>query len=183
MCCLSNFPPKNSPSLMPTARKEKLEKHLQMMILMLIILMLEIQVKKPCRPKAWVWDHFTRDASGTQTKCKWCVKLYVVDSHKNGTTSINYHFLHQCKKIPRSVLDHTQTTLSLQEGGKETINVLVDVHFYVELCRQTLARMIIVEQLLFLFVENEEFYHFINVTQPMLPLPRRISIASDFLSL
>ncbi|XP_050896673.1 uncharacterized protein LOC127103460 [Lathyrus oleraceus] len=133
--------------------------------------------QKPCRPKSWVWDHFTRDTSGTRAKCNWCTKSYAADSHKNGTTNLNNHLLHQCKKIPTSVLDPTQTTLSLQEGGKATSNnTLVGIHFDVELCRQALARMIIVDELPFSFVENEGFRYFMSVTQPRLPLPGRISI-------
>lgn len=140
--------------------------------------------QKPCRPKSWVWDHFTRDTSGTRAKCNWCTKSYAADSHKNGTTNLNNHLLHQCKKIPTSVLDPTQTTLSLQEGGKATSNnTLVGIHFDVELCRQALARMIIVDELPFSFVENEGFRYFMSVTQPRLPLPGRISIARDCLSL
>ena len=140
--------------------------------------------QKPCRPKSWVWDHFTRDTSGTRAKCNWCTKSYAADSHKNGTTNLNNHLLHQCKKIPKSVLDPTQTTLSLQEGGKATSNnTLVGIHFDVELCRQALARMIIVDELPFSFVENEGFRYFMSVTQPRLPLPGRISIARDCLSL
>ncbi|CAL5193259.1 unnamed protein product [Lathyrus oleraceus] len=140
--------------------------------------------QKPCRPKSWVWDHFTRDTSGTRAKCNWCTKSYATDSHKNGTTNLNNHLLHQCKKIPKSVLDPTQTTLSLQEGGKGTSNnTLVGIHFDVELCRQALARMIIVDELPFSFVENEGFRYFKSVTQPRLPLPGRISIARDCLSL
>jgi hypothetical protein len=140
--------------------------------------------QKPCRPKSWVWDHFTRDTSGTRAKCNWCTKSYAADSHKNGTTNLNNHFLHQCKKIPKSVLDPTRTTLSLQEGGNATSNnTLVGIHFDVELCRHALARMIIVDELPFSFVENEGFHYFMSVTQPRLPLPGRISIARDCLSL
>lgn len=43
--------------------------------------------------------------------------------------------------------------------------------------------MIIVDELPFLFVENEGFRYFMSVTQPRLPLPGRISTARDCLSL
>ena len=91
--------------------------------------------------------------------------------------------MHQCKKIPKHVLDPSQTILSLQEESKENRNALVGIHFDVELCRQALARMIIVDELPFSFVENEGFRHFMSVTQPRFPLPGRISIARDCLSL
>ncbi|CAI8611251.1 unnamed protein product [Vicia faba] len=138
---------------------------------------------KPCRPKSWVWDHFTKDESGTRSKCNWCMKSYAADSHKNGTSNLNKHLMHQCKKITKHVLDPSQTTFSLQEGSKVNINALVGIHFDIELCRQALARMIIVDELHFSFVENEGFCHFMSVTQPRFPLPGRISISRDCLSL
>ncbi|CAI8587390.1 unnamed protein product [Vicia faba] len=138
---------------------------------------------KPCKPKSWVWDHFTRDESGTRAKCNWSTKSYATDSHKNGTSNLNNHLMHQCKKIPKHVLDPSQTTLSLQGGSKGNINALFGIQFDIELCIQALARMIIVDELPFSFVENEGFRHFMSVTQPRFPLPRRISIARDCLSL
>ena len=91
--------------------------------------------------------------------------------------------LHQCKKFPKNSIDPSQTTLSLQEVSKGSSNSLVGVHFDVELCRHALARMIIVDELPFSFVENEGFRHFMSVAQPRLPLPGRMEISRDCLSL
>ncbi|KAK2403508.1 zinc finger BED domain-containing protein RICESLEEPER [Trifolium repens] len=138
--------------------------------------------KKPCRLKSWVWDHFTK-VNG-RAVCDWCKNTsYASDSHRNGTSNQAHHLRMQCKKFPRH-LDPNQTVLSVRDSkGTSSSTEVVAVHFDGDLCRQALARMIIVDELPFSFVENEGFRYFMSVTQPRLVLPGRIAIARDCLNL
>ena len=56
---------------------------------------------------------------------------------------------------------------------------MTSVSFDPDLCRQLLARMIIVGELPFRFVEGEGFRYFMSVLQPKLHIPGRISVARD----
>ncbi|WJX61747.1 cellulase [Trifolium repens] len=138
--------------------------------------------KKPCRPKSWVWDHFTK-VNG-RAVCDWCKNTsYACDSHRNGTSNQAHHLRMQCKKFPKH-LDPNQTVLSVRDSkGTSSSTEVVAVHFDGDLCRKALARMIIVDELPFSFVENEGFRYFMSVTQPRLVLPGRIAIARDCLNL
>src|SRR6266487_6857383 len=80
-------------------------------------------------------------------------------------------------------MDPNQTVLSVQDGKGTSSTSVVAVHFDGDLCRQALARMIIVDELPFSFVENEGFRYFMSVTQPRLVLPGRMAIARDCLNL
>lgn len=137
--------------------------------------------RKPIKPRSWTWEHFTK--IGSRAKCNWCDVTYAADSQRNGTSNLKHHLLHQCKKFPKESLDPTQQTLVLQQLKKEDGNgsgsVLTGVHFDAEACRKALARMIIVDELPFKFVEGEGFLHFMSVVQPKLSIPKRITIARD----
>ncbi|KAI5420392.1 hypothetical protein KIW84_044253 [Lathyrus oleraceus] len=137
--------------------------------------------RKPIKPRSWTWEHFTK--IGSRAKCKWCDVSYAADSQKNGTSNLKHHLLHQCKKFPKESLDPTQKTLVLQQLKKEDRNgygsVLTSVHFDAETCRKALARMIIIDELPFKFVEGGGFLHFMSVMQPKLSIPSRITISRD----
>ncbi|XP_072060335.1 zinc finger BED domain-containing protein RICESLEEPER 2-like [Arachis hypogaea] len=141
--------------------------------------------KKPVRPRSWTWEHFKKDDSGPKPRaiCKWCGASYAADSHKNGTSNLKSHLLSQCRKFPKDSLDPTQKTLVMQqlkkEEGNGLGNCLTSVSFDPDLCRQALARMIIIDELPFRFVEGEGFRYFMSVLQPKLHIPGRISVARD----
>ncbi|GAU23634.1 hypothetical protein TSUD_386230 [Trifolium subterraneum] len=107
--------------------------------------------RKPIKPRSWTWKHFTK--KGSRANCNWCGASYAADSHKNGTSNLQHHLLHQCLKFPKESLDPTQQTLVLQqlkkEDGNESGSVLTGVHFDAEACRKALARMIVVDELPF----------------------------------
>ncbi|KAK2361801.1 zinc finger BED domain-containing protein DAYSLEEPER [Trifolium repens] len=138
--------------------------------------------KKPCRPKSWVWKHF--NIVDKRAVCDWCkTASYAADSHKNGTSNLANHLRIQCKKFPKN-RDPSQPVLSLQDSkGTGSGTEVVAVHFDGDLCRQALARMLIVDELPFSFVENEGFRYFMSVTQPRFKLPGRMAIARDCLNL
>ncbi|XP_054781938.1 zinc finger BED domain-containing protein RICESLEEPER 2-like [Prosopis cineraria] len=69
------------------------------------------------------------------------------------------------------------------EEGEGYGTSLKGVTFDLNSCRQALARMIIVDELPFKFVENEGFQYFMSIAQPLFPLPSRTTVARDCLSL
>ncbi|XP_054806276.1 zinc finger BED domain-containing protein RICESLEEPER 2-like [Prosopis cineraria] len=70
-----------------------------------------------------------------------------------------------------------------KEEGEGCGTSLKGVTFDLNSCRQALARMIIVDELPFKFVENEGFQYFMSIAQPLFPLPSRTTVARDCLSL
>ncbi|RYR59551.1 hypothetical protein Ahy_A05g025450 [Arachis hypogaea] len=141
--------------------------------------------KKPVRPRSWIWEHFKKDDSGPKPRaiCKWCGASYATDSHKNGTSNLKSHLLSQCRKFPKDSLDPTQKILVMQQLKKEErnglANCLTAVSFDPDLCRQALARMIIIDELPFRFVEGDRFHYFMSVLQPKLYILGRISVVRD----
>ncbi|CAI8588407.1 unnamed protein product [Vicia faba] len=77
--------------------------------------------QKSSMPKSWVWDQFTRDESGTRAKCNWCTKSYADDSHKNGTSNLNNHLMHQCKIFPNMFLILVKPLLAFKKALKEIV--------------------------------------------------------------
>ncbi|KAL3023946.1 hypothetical protein AAZX31_04G093100, partial [Glycine max] len=116
--------------------------------------------RKPCRPRSWCWDHFEKIKDIGIAKCNWCTKDYVVDSDKNDTSNLINHFLNKCKNFPKESLGSSQQTLAFQQmkkDGKGSGSVLNVVHFDVDACRQSLARIIIMDEFSFKFVEGGDF--------------------------
>ena len=91
--------------------------------------------------------------------------------------------MYKCRKFPKESLDPSQQTLAFQQMRKEyekgSCSVLIGVHFDVDACRQALARMIIVDELSFKFIEGEGFCFFMSVLQPKFPILGRITIVRD----
>ena len=51
--------------------------------------------------------------------------------------------------------------------------------FSIKKIRLALARMIIVDELPFRFVEHESFIYYMNVVDPRFPIPSRVTVAKD----
>ena len=146
----------------------------------------ELKVNKKKTLKSEIWDHFTRvkkeDGSySNKAACNYCVSEYSCSSI-NGTSSLWKH-LKNCKKYPGNVVDKKQKTLCFQSTGEECENQLVNWKFEQELCRKALARMIIIDELPFKFVEREGFRYFCSVMQPKFKIMSRNTIARDCLEL
>ena len=92
----------------------------------------------------------------------------------------------KCKKIS-SVIDTSQTTLSFQakqtsvEG--EFNNEIVVTKFSIERIQMALARMIVVDELTFRFVEHGSFIYFMEVAEPRFLVPSRLTVARDCIKL
>ena len=93
----------------------------------------------------------------------------------------------KCKKI-LGAIDISQTTLSFQAkkaGGfeGEFSKELVVAKFSIERIRMALARMIIVDELPFRFVEHDGFICFMGVFEPRFPVPSHLMVARDYIKL
>ena len=55
--------------------------------------------------------------------------------------------------------------------------------FSIKKIRLALARMIIVHELLFKFVEHEGFNYYMNVVKPRFPIPSRVTVPKDCIKL
>ena len=105
-----------------------------------------------------VWQHFIKlagfDPNNARSECKYCKNQYKCHGKKNGTSS-NLQHMKVCKKwhFPR---DDKQKTLSFQakREGESDLNVLVVANYIEERIRLALARMIIIDELPFKFVER-----------------------------
>ncbi|XP_059671033.1 zinc finger BED domain-containing protein RICESLEEPER 2-like [Cornus florida] len=75
--------------------------------------------------------------------------------------------------------DDDLNTQSTTEGE----GVMVSWKFDEELCRQTLTKMIIIDELPFKFVEREGFRYFLSVLQPKFKLLSRFTVVRDCLAL
>ncbi|KAG6641860.1 hypothetical protein CIPAW_09G102700 [Carya illinoinensis] len=139
------------------------------------------------RHRSMVWNHFTRipngDPSKPRAKCNYCTASYACDTKTNGTKSMKYHIEKQCKKCPFNRTDKSQTTLAWKADGGSGSGELVSIAFSVEACRQSLAEMIILDELPFRFVEGEGFKKFMLIVCPKwVTIPSRVTVAKDCFS-
>ncbi|CAA0838530.1 Zinc finger BED domain-containing protein DAYSLEEPER [Striga hermonthica] len=114
------------------------------------------------------WDHFkiivVEDV--TRAECKHCQKTYKCDTRRNGTSSLLHH-ISVCKAHP-DVAEKKQLKLNLQvvAEGDDMVGSLTSWKFDQEAIRLELARMVVVDELPFRFVEGDGFKNFMSVTQP-----------------
>ena len=134
-----------------------------------------------------IWDHFSRiegcDPLHPKSQCNYCKKSYNCHPKRNGTSTMWSHIKFSCKKYPYR-RDKGQTTLSYQskkKGEGEGGNERVLRKFSVERLRMALARMIIVDELPFRFVEHSGFIDFMAEVEPRFEVPSRVIVARDCL--
>ena len=83
-----------------------------------------------------------------------------------------------CEKWPFPCY-HKQKTLSFQakREGESGLNVLVVANYSEERIRLALARMIVIDELSFKFVEHQGFQEFMEIVEPWFPIPHCTTIA------
>ena len=83
-----------------------------------------------------------------------------------------------CKKWPFP-RDDKQKTLSFQakREGESGSNVLVVANYSEERIRLALARMIVIDELPFKFVEHQDFQEFMEIVELRFPIPHHTTIA------
>ncbi|KAK8662982.1 hypothetical protein V6N13_024867 [Hibiscus sabdariffa] len=138
--------------------------------------------EKKKRRSKW-WAHFTdNEEDPTFASCKYCQQL-IGCSTKNGTTPLANH-ISRCKKYPpnldkkQKLIDFESRTLINEDGTTETVSVPKLWKFDQDFCRKKLAKMIIVDELPFAFVEREGFIEFCQALNPLFSLPSRTTVFS-----
>ncbi|TYK08901.1 zinc finger BED domain-containing protein RICESLEEPER 2-like [Cucumis melo var. makuwa] len=141
------------------------------------------KVRATKKTTSTVWDHFTKlEENSSRCTCNYCDKEYCCDTTSCGTSTLWKHLKNQCKKYPYKEVEVGQTILTLQqlcrkaEVGQTTL-------FSQQLCREACAKMIIVDELPFKFIENEGFRNFCRVACPKFDPPSRVTIAKDIYQL
>ncbi|KNA16403.1 hypothetical protein SOVF_089330 [Spinacia oleracea] len=129
------------------------------------------------RKTSYVWDHFTPVVGDKDhAQCHYCsVKISCVA--RNGTNGIKSH-TKRCKKAPFN-LDRKQTILDFEprtrvntDGTVETVSIPKLWRFNEAEIRKALAKMLILDELPFAFVELEGFRQCCKIAIPDLFLSR-----------
>jgi hypothetical protein len=137
------------------------------------------------RKTSEIWDHFKKldgNVKAPRAACMYYGKDYACHTILNGTSNMWSH-LGVCKKFP-FVIDRKQKTLVLEfrpiikrgNNGEENLVTIKAVGYSYEECRKALGKMIILDELLFNFVENQGFKSFCQVMQPRFDVPSRLTI-------
>ena len=129
-----------------------------------------------------VWDHFKKlEENSSRCTCNYCHKEYCYDTTSCGTSTLWKHLKNQCKKYPYKEVETWQTILTLQPStdGKSGSNFVTTI-FSQQLCRETCAKMIIVDELPFKFIENYGFIHFCRVTCSKFDPSSRVTILKGY---
>ncbi|KAF6164837.1 hypothetical protein GIB67_017040, partial [Kingdonia uniflora] len=118
------------------------------------------------RKTSKMWDHFTI-IEGTyevpkRSECNYCQTSIGCHSKSNGTSTMLNHLANICSKYPYGKYGNVtkgQQTLAFKTKG-DGQNEVVGVTWSVEACIIGLAKMIVMDELPFRFVEGLGFKHF-----------------------
>ena len=150
----------------------------------------EKKKRKVSESRAKCWEHFIKtknEAGGKMAKCKYCGKSLCADPKLNGTSSLRSHVL-KCMKMPHPK-DTRQSLLTLtpasavDDSQSDQLGKLGTWNFDQEFIRKALARMLIVDELPFKFVEGEGFKNFMVSCCPMFKIPSRWTLSRDCYSI
>eukprot|EP00268_Persea_americana_P044179 TRINITY_DN4464_c0_g2_i4.p1 TRINITY_DN4464_c0_g2~~TRINITY_DN4464_c0_g2_i4.p1 ORF type:complete len:722 (-),score=131.76 TRINITY_DN4464_c0_g2_i4:535-2700(-) len=149
-------------------------------------------VSEACSPKrkgreSNVWEYFTKNykkdsnvVDGAQ--CKFCPHKYSYKS-KNGTITLRSH-VRVCPKIPQNMQEKIKKqkvlTSSQTKLGENSLGMW---KFSQDFCRETLVKMVVMDELPFKFVERKGFHLFCAAIQPNWKPVSRMTVARDCLSL
>ncbi|KAL2922448.1 Zinc finger BED domain-containing protein RICESLEEPER 3 [Bienertia sinuspersici] len=122
------------------------------------------------------WDNFNViPTDENHAKCVYCGTL-ISCSARNGTNAMNRH-TDRCKKSPffkdktQTILDFESRTKINTDGSVETVNIPKLWRFDHDEIRKALAKMLILDELPFAFVEREGFRQFCKVAIPQFVPP------------
>ncbi|XP_073031171.1 zinc finger BED domain-containing protein RICESLEEPER 4-like [Primulina eburnea] len=138
--------------------------------------------RKVVRARSVVWEHFEKyDDSdrAPRARCKYCSSNYAANTSYNDTSTLSAH-LRKCKQNPHNV-ETSQAKIGFQQASKDhKSDVSMRIwRFDQELCRKALAKMIIVDELPFSFVEKRGFRYFVSVARPQFRIPSRTIVTRD----
>jgi hypothetical protein len=140
--------------------------------------------------KSIVWEYFTKvdgaDPKDYKSKCNYYNKLFSCHPRRLCTSSMLSHIINSWKKYPDRFdkLDKSQSMLSFdakKEGqvGDGSVGNLVIAKYNVQKIREALAKMVIVDELHFKFVEGEGFHDFIKTVESMFKIHSHYIVMKD----
>jgi hypothetical protein len=137
-----------------------------------------------------VWEHFTKveesDPDDPKAECNHCGKHFSCHPRRLGTSSMLNHIRSTCKRYPgrHGKLDKSQSKLSFDakregQGGEGSVGNLVIAKYNGQKIRTAIAKMIIVDELPFKFVDGEGFQDFMKTVEPRFSIPSRFTVMKD----
>ncbi|KAK8716058.1 hypothetical protein V6N13_043378 [Hibiscus sabdariffa] len=127
------------------------------------------------------WAHFSIDEEDTDyDSCKYCQQRIGCSTNTPLANHIN-----RCKMYPpnldkkQKLIDFKTKRLVNEDGTTEIVSVPKLWEFDNDLSRKKLAKMLIVDELSFAFVECEGFVDFCKALNPLFRLPSRTTTTRD----
>uniref|UniRef100_A0A803PEN4 BED-type domain-containing protein n=1 Tax=Cannabis sativa TaxID=3483 RepID=A0A803PEN4_CANSA len=141
--------------------------------------------RKPTRPPSKVWTHFTKvidDAKNPKARCNYCGVSYACGSKKNGTSNLLTHLSIQCKKFTNRD-EKRQKTLVFEAKKHGEDGGLVAKTYNAELVKENIARMLVMDELPFSFVDRQGFKDLMRLVEPRFVVPSRRTVTRDCFNL
>lgn len=137
--------------------------------------------RKPIRPPSIAWDHFTKLSDGYHTLCNYCAKQYACAEKKNGTSNLLSHLTNMCSSyLNREQKKQKTLAFPAKKGGEGGwSSKLVHASYSANACQEAVAKMIIIDELSFRFVENERFRLVYSVLEPRFSVPSHSTVTRE----
>ncbi|KAK8712884.1 hypothetical protein V6N13_148112 [Hibiscus sabdariffa] len=144
---------------------------------------------------SYVWDHFKEISDSNNeaksekdvVECNYCGKC-IAYKPSYGTSGMKNHIA-RCKRFPanlnrkQKLVDFESETITSPGGTSKIVQVPTCWQFDQDNCRKALARMLIVDELPFVFVEHEGFRYFCKQLCPKFVPPSRKTVTRDCYSI
>lgn len=134
--------------------------------------------KKQYVPRSDVWDHFDKPKDSKKVSCNYCKSVFKHESRSGTTVLWNHNKI--CKEYKASLESTTQQNLV---NSSEASGQLVAIGFNQDACRKATAKMIVLDELPFTFVERPGFTHFCEIAVPKFVIPSRTTITKDIVQM
>ncbi|CAI9272514.1 unnamed protein product [Lactuca saligna] len=127
------------------------------------------------------WRNYTnvrdpKTGKVVKAQCKHCSKLLTVTT-KNGTSSLSKHNA-ICLQNPRNI-DLKQKKISTFRTSKSDVTTVSNREFNQNTIRLVVAKMIVIDEQPFSYVERDGFRYFCSVVVPQFCIPSRFTVARD----
>ncbi|KAK8716299.1 hypothetical protein V6N13_043614 [Hibiscus sabdariffa] len=144
---------------------------------------------------SYVWDHFKEISDSSNeaksekdvVECNYCGKC-IAYKPSYGTSGMKNHIA-RCKRFPanlnrkQKLVNFESKTITSPGGTSKIVQVPTCWQFDQDSCRKALARMLIVDELPFVFVEHEGFRYFCKQLCPKFVPPSRKTVTRDCYSI
>ncbi|KAL2902339.1 Zinc finger BED domain-containing protein RICESLEEPER 3 [Bienertia sinuspersici] len=144
----------------------------------------KVSAPRQRQKKSIYWNHYYVDEDTPNVaKCKYCGAVIGCES-KKGTSPLKNH-IERCKKYQpnldkkQKLIEFEPKIIKKEDGTTECVNVPMCWEFDQELARRALAKMVIVDDLPFMFVEREGFRSFCKSLNQRFVVPSRTTITRD----